>query len=97
MRYYVYVYIYIYINTLSLCIHTHTHTNTHTHTHTHPSADGDRVQVPLPDASIELLPRDWSEFVEKKRKWGWWGFNKDRVQVALSKEGGEAPEVREKA
>jgi hypothetical protein len=89
---YIYVYIYTYVRTLSLH-------NIHTqkHTHTHPSADGDRVQVPLPDASIELLPREWSEFVEKKRKWGWWGFNKDRVHVALSKEGGEAPEVRRKA
>jgi len=57
-----------------------------------PPADGDRVQVPLPDASIDLLPVEWSELVEKKRKWGWWGYNKDRVQVAISKEGGEASE-----
>ena len=48
--------------------------------------------MPLPDASIDLLPVEWSELVEKKRKWGWWGYNKDRVQVAISKEGGEASE-----
>ena len=52
----------------------------------HP-VDGDRVQVPLGDPTIELLPPEWSEHVEKKQKWGWWGYNKDRAQVAQTKEG----------
>jgi hypothetical protein len=48
--------------------------------------DGDRLQFPLPDASIELLPLEWSQHIEKKRKWGWWGYNKDRAEVAATKE-----------
>jgi len=57
--------------------------------------DGDRVQVPVPDDGIELLPQEWSELVEKKRKWGWWGYNKDRIEVAPTKEmgGGGSAEV----
>jgi hypothetical protein len=44
------------------------------------------LQFPLPDASIELLPLEWSQHIEKKRKWGWWGYNKDRAEVAAMKE-----------
>ena len=53
--------------------------------------DGDRVRVPLTDPTIELLPQEWSDHVEKKKKWDWWGYTKDRVRVAMTQEGADAP------
>ena len=51
----------------------------HTHTHTQ-----------VGDLNLELLPQEWSDFVEKRQKWAFWGYNKDRVRAAAQKEQSKA-------
>ncbi|EKX47458.1 hypothetical protein GUITHDRAFT_137615 [Guillardia theta CCMP2712] len=56
--------------------------------------DGDRAEVETSDESFELLPQEWSEHVQRKGKWGWWGYNKDRSQRAVEAEAGPDDEAK---
>ena len=62
---------------MCICIHTHTL-----------SLSLSLTQVG--DPNLELLPQEWSDFVEKKQKWAFWGYNKDRVRAAAQKEQSKA-------
>jgi hypothetical protein len=45
--------------------------------------DGDRLEVMAGDSSVMLLPTEWSDHIAETGNWGWWGYNKDRVQHCL--------------
>jgi len=38
------------------------------------------VEATLPDEGIVLLAQAWTDHVQSRGSWGWWGFNENRVE-----------------
>ena len=51
--------------------------------------DGDSVESTLPDEGIVLLAQEWTDHVQSRGSWGWWGFNTDRVECIIALAAGE--------